>query len=84
MTYIHNDYSLIEAEDNAMNYILLKSLDAGTYTVIDWDLSESEIDKLKEKFENDELTDADIQEDGAIYDSFESVQEDYNGFTIIA
>lgn len=84
MTYKHNEYNLVKAETNAMNYILLKNLDTGVHTVIDWDLDDSEIDEIVLKFGNDALTDDDIQNDGASYESFEDFQSKYNCFTIIA
>lgn len=61
MTYLHNDYELIEAQDNAMNYLLLKER-AGDWKILvfDWDLSEDEVSTLIEKFKSDSLTDKDV------------------------
>ena len=61
MKYLYEDYQLIEAEDNAMNYIILRER-RGSYRilVIDWDLSEQEIEDIKDKFESNELSDDDV------------------------
>ena len=84
MKYIYDDYQLIEAEDNTMNYIILRERQ-GSYRilVIDWDLSEREIEDIKDKFESDELSDEDVVNENKDFIDGRFL-DDYITFKVIA
>ena len=51
---------LYEAEDNAMNYLIIEDVLLGKACIFDWDLSKEEVDEIVEKFENGILTENDF------------------------
>ena len=84
MKYLYDDYQLIEAEDNTMNYIILRERQ-GSYRilVIDWDLSEQEVEDIKDKFESDELSDDDVMNENKDFIDGRFL-DDYITFKVIA
>lgn len=82
MTYTTNNYQLIEAQDNAMNYIILRERGGDWRSLcIDWDLSEEEVNALVDKFTTDGLTDSDIMNENK---EFSSDDTSYNEFKVLA
>ena len=71
-----NTLQLYEAQSNGMNYIILRDMDRGhnDSTIIDWDLSDSEIDDLVSRFESGEYSDIDVNGD-AEWDDFDLVAD---------
>ena len=60
--YFPADYNLCTAQNNGLNFLILEDFD-GQSVIMDWDLSESEIAAIVEKFETIGLDDDDIQGD---------------------
>ena len=68
------------AQDNAMNYILIRdfSREEDDTIVCDWDLSEDEIEDIKARFERGEYDETSGTSDEAEWMSWEKAQQIYN------
>lgn len=68
------------AQDNAMNYILIRDFDRGEDDTIvcDWDLSEDEIKEVKERFERGEYDETSGAAEDADWMAWQDAQQQFN------
>lgn len=62
-SYTQDEYNLVAIDANGMNYLALEKRYTTEWFVFDWDLSDEEINAIKEKFQKNGLTEYDFQKD---------------------
>lgn len=78
--------TLYTGSDNAMNFIWIEDNDTMKCAMVDWDISEAEIDKYAEEFREEGLESIRevIDFNGGWRDGIFAIREEMNGFTEIA
>lgn len=76
---------LYEANDNYQNYILIRDFDRDEDDTIicDLDLSEDEVQNIKEAFERGEYDEKDCVSDDAEWMTWEQAQAQFNSITAL-
>lgn len=76
---------LYKAYDNYQNYILIRDFDRDEDDTIicDWDLSEDEVQTIKDAFERGEYDEKDCVSDDAEWMTWEQAQKQFNSITAL-
>ena len=76
---------LYEANDNYQNYILIRDFSRDEYDTIicDWDLSEDEVQAIKDAFDRGEYNEKDRVSDAVDWMTFEEAQAMFNDIRVL-